>query len=104
MDYNKFLDEILTSLIHEDGSDLHLGEGRKPAVRVNGQLVFLSNKEVLKKEDIVSLLDIFLGKEKTVKFLEEKEVDFSYSFKGVTHLRGNAFFQRGGICIALRLV
>ncbi len=104
MDYNKFLDEILTSLIHEDGSDLHLGEGRKPAVRINGELILISNKEVLKKEDITSLLDILLGKEKTLKFLEEKEVDFSYSFKGVTHLRGNAFFQRGGICIALRLV
>ncbi len=104
MDYNKYLDEILTSLIHEDGSDLHLGEGRKPAVRINGELIFISNKEILKKEDMLSLLGIFLGKEKTTKFLEDKEVDFSFSFKGNTHLRGNAFFQRGSICIAIRLV
>lgn len=104
MDYNKFLDEILTSLIHEDGSDLHLGAGRKPAVRINGQLVFLSNKEVLKQEDMMSLLNIIIGKEKLAKFLENKEIDFSYPFKGTTHLRGNAFFQRGNICIAFRLV
>ncbi|HAQ02553.1 type IV pili twitching motility protein PilT [Candidatus Nomurabacteria bacterium RIFOXYC2_FULL_36_8] len=104
MDYNKFLDEILTSLIHEDGSDLHLGTGRKPAVRINGQLVFLSNKEVLKQDDMVSILKILLGKDKTDKFMEDKEIDFSFTFKGTTHLRGNAFFQRGGICIALRLV
>lgn len=104
MDYNKFIDEILTSLIHEDGSDLHLGAGRKPAVRINGQLVFLSNKEILKMEDMTGILEILIGTEKLNKFLEEKEIDFSYAFKGVTHLRGNAFFQRGGICIALRLV
>jgi len=104
MDYNKYLDEILTSLIHEDGSDLHLGVGRKPAIRVNGQLVFLSNKEVLKQEDMISILNIILGEDKTTKFLESKEVDFSFAFKGLTNLRGNAFFQRGGICIALRLV
>ncbi len=104
MDYNKYLDEILTSLIHEDGSDLHLGVGRKPAIRVNGQLVFLSNKEIINRDDMMSILDIILGKEKTVRFLEEKEVDFSFAFKGMSHLRGNAFFQRGGICVALRLI
>ncbi|MFA7000241.1 MAG: PilT/PilU family type 4a pilus ATPase [Candidatus Paceibacterota bacterium] len=104
MDYNKFLDEILTSLIHEDGSDLHLGTGRKPAIRVNGELVFLSNKDVLKQEDMISILDIILGKEKTAQFLETKEMDFSFAFKSIANLRGNAFFQRSGICIALRLI
>ncbi len=104
MDYNKFLDEILTSLIHEDGSDLHLGAGRRPAVRINGQLVFLSNKEILKQDDLMNILLSVLGKEKTDKFMITKELDFSFTFKGTTHLRGNAFFQRGNICIALRLV
>jgi twitching motility protein PilT len=94
MDYNKFLDEILTSLIHEDGSDLHLGAGRKPAVRINGQLILLSNKEILKQEDVLSILKMIIGKEKTDKFLETKEMDFSFAFKETTHLRGNAFFQK----------
>lgn len=104
MDYNKFLDEILSTLIHEDGSDLHLGAGRKPAIRVNGQLIFLTNKEVLKQEDMINILNIILGEDKTTKFIEDKVVDFSFAFKGQSHLRGNAFFQRGVICIALRLI
>ncbi len=104
MDYNKYLDEILTSLIHEDGSDLHLGIGRKPAVRINGQLVFLQSKEILTQEDVISILKMLVGSEKTTKFMELKELDFSFTFKSTTHLRGNAFFQRGNICIALRLV
>jgi twitching motility protein PilT len=36
--------------------------------------------------------------------LKKKEMDFSYTFAGVTHLRGNAFFQKGLICLALRLI
>lgn len=104
MDYNKFIDELLTNLINEDGSDLHLGAGRKPAMRVSGQLIFLANQKPTTSADMVGILNVILGKEKTAKFLETKEADFSYTFKSDTHLRGNAFFQRGGICMALRLI
>ena len=49
-------------------------------------------------------MNVILGKEKTNKFLETKEADFSYAFKNIARLRGNAFFQRGSICMALRLI
>jgi len=104
MDYHKYIDELITNLMHEDGSDLHLGAGRKPAMRINGQLLFLVNQKELTASDMIGILDVILGKEKTGKFLDTKEVDFSYGFKGDTRLRGNAFFQRGAICIALRLI
>lgn len=104
MDYQKFLNELLTSLIHENGSDLHLGAGRKPAIRVDGQLLFLVNQNVLTKEDMIGMLTIILGAEKTARFMEDKEADFSFTFDKDTHLRGNAFFQRGMICVAFRLI
>lgn len=104
MNHPKFLEELLTSLMHEDGSDLHLGVGRKPAMRINGQLLFLVNQEIVTKDDIVGILGVLIGAKRTEQFITDREVDFSYSFKGTTHLRGNAFFQRGQICIALRLI
>jgi twitching motility protein PilT len=104
MDYQKFLDELLLSLVREDGSDLHLGTGRKPAVRINGQLIFLVNQNPLSPDDMIGLLTMLVGPEKTKSFLENKEVDFSYVFQGSSHIRGNAFFQRGAICVALRLI
>lgn len=104
MNQEKLLSELLTSLIHEDGSDLHLGSGRKPAMRINGQLLFLVNKEVMTSDDMVGILTVLIGKDRTDKFLINKEVDFSYSFKDDVHLRGNAFFQRGQISVALRLI
>jgi twitching motility protein PilT len=104
MSQEKLLNELITSLIHEDGSDLHLGVGRKPAMRINGQLLFLVNQETITQEVMTGILEVLVGQERLKKFLEEKEIDFSYTFKESTHLRGNASFQRGNICIALRLI
>ena len=104
MDYKKFIDELLVSLVDQNASDLHLGAGRKPAMRINGQLLFLVNTNILTNEDMTGILTIILGSNKTQKFLEEKELDFSYSLNNMDHTRGNAFFQRGLICIAIRLL
>jgi twitching motility protein PilT len=104
MEYKKYVEEAITSLIHEDGSDLHLGAGRKPAIRVNGQLIFMVNQEDLNQEDMLGILKVLVGPEKESQFLQDKEIDFSYTFKEDVHLRCNAFFQRGNICLAIRLI
>ena len=103
-DYKKEFEELVLSVIHQGGSDLHLGAGRVPAVRVFGELVFLVKHPPLTEEDAIGILSEVLGKSKMQKFMEEKEVDFSYDFRGEARLRGNAFFQKGSISIAFRLV
>jgi twitching motility protein PilT len=104
MDYKKFIDELVSSLINQNASDLHLGSGRKPALRVNGQLLFLANSNILTNDDMIGILNVLLGEAKTKQFTEEKEADFSYSPNSSVHIRANAFFQRGLICIAMRLL
>lgn len=104
MDYKKELEDLILNVIHADGSDLHLGAGRKPAIRVSGELIFLTKKEALTQEDMLGFLDEILEKSKVDNFKEEKEADFSYDFKGQARLRGNAFFQKGLINIVFRLV
>lgn len=104
MNYQNFIDELLTTLIREEGSDLHLGSGRKPAMRINGELIFSNNMEPFTKQDMVGILNIFLDEKRFQKFIDEKEIDFSYTFQEETHLRLNAFFQRGEICLAIRLI
>lgn len=104
MNYQKLIEDLFTNLIHENASDLHLGADRKPAIRIDGQLIFLVNQKVLTNEDMIEILRYFVGDERLVKFLKEKEIDFSVVFNGKTHLRGNAFFQKGLVCMALRLI
>lgn len=105
MDYKIFLHELLENLVNEDGSDLHMGVGRKPAIRINGQLVFLVNNNVMEEADILGVLEELVGTVRVKKFQEDKNIDFSSNFNdGKVQLRGNAFFQRGMVCIAIRLV
>ena len=104
MDYKKELEELILTVIREGGSDLHLGAGRNPAIRVSGELIFLVKHPVFSKEDMLGILKEILDEKKLNKFLEDQELDFSYDFRGESRLRGNAFFQKGLISIALRLV
>jgi twitching motility protein PilT len=104
MDYKKELEDLILTVIHESGSDLHLGTGRMPAIRVSGELIFLVKHPVLTEEDVLGLLGEILDKTKIDKFKEEQEADFSYDFRGEARLRGNAFFQKGLINMVFRLV
>lgn len=109
MDYKKALDDLIITLIRETGSDLHIGVGRHPAIRVSRSLILLRSKPVVTQEDIIGYLEVMLGPEKLQKFLDNQEVDFSYTFieegkSGEQRLRGNAFIQKGNIALALRLV
>lgn len=104
MDYKKELEELILTVIHEDGSDLHLGAGRVPAIRVSGELIFLVKHPALTQADMFGILGEILEKSKIDKFKEDQEADFSFEFHGKARLRGNAFFQKGLISVVFRLV
>jgi len=104
MDYAKLIEELITITLRENASDLHLAAGRVPIIRVTGQLIPIVNQPALKDEDIVGLLNQLLDKSRVERFFSEQEIDFAYDFKGQARLRGNAFFQKGKIAIALRVI
>ncbi|MEJ0001966.1 MAG: PilT/PilU family type 4a pilus ATPase [bacterium] len=101
----RLLESLIENVIREGGSDLHLGVGRVPAMRVSGELIFLANNPVISKEDAMGILGEILDKPKMERFLEEQEMDFSYDYNGgEARLRGNVFYQKGSISMAFRLV
>ncbi len=104
MDYKKELDDLITTVIREGGSDLHLSENRHPTIRVSAELIPLVKKELLTSKDTSAFLDILLSPANKQRFLEMKEVDFSYNFNAQARFRGNGFFQQGKVSIALRLI
>lgn len=103
-DYQKELIELIEIVVQEAGSDLHLSAGANPTIRVEGPLIPLLKKEKLTGEDTLAFVSLLLKPEQKEKFLSEQEIDFSYEYKKDVRFRGNAFFQRGTVAIALRLV
>lgn len=104
LDYKKELEDVILSVIREGGSDIHLSTNHHPTIRVSGNLVPLIKKTVLTAEDTLGFVAELLSKDKKEEFLKTKEMDFSYSFSEEARFRGNAFYQRGAVGIALRLI
>ncbi|TSC72137.1 MAG: twitching motility protein [Parcubacteria group bacterium Gr01-1014_70] len=104
MDYSKELEELVLSVAREDASDLHLAVGRHPTLRISGQLVPLVEKPVLTSDIIEGLVMAMLEEAEKKKFYADHELDFSFSYKDKLRFRGNAFFQRGYVGCALRLI
>lgn len=104
MDYKKELKDLINIVVGEGASDLHLSVGRNPTIRVSGELIPLTKKEVLSKEDTLGLLSEMLSEESKDRFLKEKELDFAYKFEDNARFRGNAFVQKEVVGVALRLV
>ena len=104
MDHKKTLSDLINSLIRQNGPDIHLGNGRKPYIRIAGQLIALSNEPIYTKDDMEGILKELVGVDKFTRFLENQESDFAYASGDTIRLRGNAFFQKGRLSIALRLI
>lgn len=104
MDYSKNLEKILEATIAENASDLIISVHHAPAIRLTGQLVPINREKVLEAEDTKGLAFALMDESKQAKFLADREIDFSYDFKGKARFRVNAFFQRGSVSLALRLI
>ncbi|HUO55950.1 MAG TPA: PilT/PilU family type 4a pilus ATPase [Candidatus Paceibacterota bacterium] len=104
MDYASALKKYITVVIHEGASDLHFSAGARPIIRVNGGLLPMLKEPVLTAEDTAGFLKEMLPKPRFEHFLETKEADFSFAPEEGVRFRGNAFFQREMISIAMRLI
>jgi len=104
MSYKQELQDLMETVIKEDGSDLHLVEGRSPVIRVGGTLISLLKKPALTKENMHGIMEELLVPEAKELFVKVKEADFAYDFKGEARFRGNIFVQQGRVGIALRLI
>src|SRR3990167_10147683 len=103
-DYASTLKKYINVLTHEGGSDLHLSVGVHPTIRVTGSLAPMLKEPVLTREDTLGFVKALLSPEQEKRFLAEQEIDFAYESEEKMRFRGNAFFQRGSIAIALRLI
>ena len=68
MEYKTLFKELITNVIQQSGSDLHLSEGRHPTVRVDGELVPLLKHNKLTTEDTTGLLAEMVDEAKIEKF------------------------------------
>ena len=104
MEYLPYLKKLLDAVVKEEASDLDISVGHAPNIRITGQLVPLSQEKIVSPADSEALAFSILSEIQRKKFLEEKEIDFSYQHEDKGRFRVNIFFQRGTISLALRFI
>ena len=97
------IENLFDILIKRNGSDLHLEEGQKPKVRVNGQLVEVASQE-LTRQNMVSMLSSLLPRDEWQKFESQGDLDFAHVYAQQTRLRCNYYRHLFGYGAAFRLI
>jgi twitching motility protein PilT len=99
----KRIDEILALMTEREASDLHIASGSAPYLRIHGEMVKLNYKDIT-PEVCQALIFEILSKTQRESFLDNWELDCSYSLKGVGRFRVNVFRQRKGVAAVFRLI
>lgn len=97
-------EDLLSLVIKENASDLHIAVGRHPTLRIDGILAPLIKEEVITSESARDFVFGMLSDEQKEVFLRDRELDFSYNFRDRARFRVNIFFQRGFMGAAMRLI
>ena len=103
------IQNLLTEVLRLGASDLHLGVGHQPYLRVDGQLHPADQSSpLLTQEDVEKAIEEIILPEEMGRFRQNKEYDFSFTFNSpggeTARFRGNCFFELGHMAMALRLI
>lgn len=104
LEYDSLLKKYINVVLHEGASDLHFSTGAHPTIRVAGSLTPMLKEPVLTADDTMGFLRALISEEKLKRFIAQQEIDFAYQTTDGNRFRGNAFYQRGSVGIALRLI
>ena len=98
-----YFSQLLKEAVELNASDIHLITGMPPLYRMHGNLIF-KQQPIIEKEQMEKLFDMFTTVEQKLKFQQNGDVDFAYSFDGYARCRGNAFLQQSKMSMVLRLI
>lgn len=104
MDYLTNIKKLLEVTATEQASDLIISVGHQPNIRLTGQLVPLVKDEIITPTRAEGIAFAMMTEAQKKRFLQDKEIDFSYDLDEKNRFRVNIFYQRGHISLALRYI
>jgi twitching motility protein PilT len=98
------IDDLLRIAMDRKASDLHLKVGNYPHIRVDGELVPLTEQTRVSAEDMLNMAFSMMSNRQKQKFKEQAELDMAYGVAGLGRFRVNVFQQRGNVGLVLRVI
>jgi twitching motility protein PilT len=94
--------DVLTGMVEDNASDVHLTPGFPPAVRVRGRIEPLDEYDPLTPQQTRDIVYAILNDDQRKKFENKQQLDLAYAIPNVARFRVNCYFQRGSISAAFR--
>jgi len=98
------LDVLLRYLWDNNATDLHLCAGTAPRVRIDGKLLAIPGTDAITIEFLETVLSGLMSKQEQDDYLDERQLDFAFTWADTARFRANAFFQLDRPALALRLI
>lgn len=90
--------------LEHGASDVHVTVGAPPMMRVDGELLPMPGRDVLRAEDTLELVQELLDAEMQAVLRERGECDFSYELPEGERFRVQAFRRLGDLALAVRVI
>ena len=96
--------QLLETIVQQGASDLHLGVGIPPMLRLDGTLSPFTSEKPLNKEEVEALILSVMNDKQKEKLQKDRNLDFSVSLEDKARFRVNVFYQLGVLSGAYRLI
>ncbi len=97
------IDALFDALIANGGSDLHLGVGYPPMMRLRGELVDMREEPVTVAEMEKLLFEIATPEQRQT-ITEVLDLDFAYAYADKARFRANYFHKQTGLAAVFRTI
>lgn len=97
------MNSLLKLTMQENASDLHITVNSPPILRIDGKL-HITDLEQLGPDETKLLIYSILNDDQKTIFEDRKEIDLSFSGKGLDRFRVNVHYQKGNVEAALRRI
>jgi twitching motility protein PilT len=98
-----YIDQFLSVIVEQGGSDLHIGEGQPPKMRRHGDVMPIRD-EAITRDEAAGMLSEICGPQSWDLFEERGDLDFAYEMDERSRFRCNFLKQANGYGAVFRLI
>src|SRR4030081_2155296 len=98
------IDDLLRIAMERRASDLHLKVGNYPHLRIDGELIPLTDQTRVSAEDMLNMAFSMMSARQKQKFKDTTHIDMAYGVAGLGPFPVNLFQERGNVGLVLRMI
>ena len=96
--------EMVRFAVENGASDIHLASNNLPSYRKDGKIMNFKGTEILEEDTVMKYIDEVLEPADYLKFCNTGDIDSAYQFEDLARFRVNAFKQRHGATLVMRVI